>query len=104
MHYQCCVLMLCVEVMLCISCVMSASLKIGALVSFNSTINVFVQQAIQLAIDDVNNAEGDILHGSKLVLEMFDSGQDPVQAASCGNFFFPLNFILRYSYQAREEL
>ena len=89
MHYRCCFLVLCVEVMLCISCVMSSSLKIGALVSFNSTINVFVQQAIQLAIDDVNNADDDFLHGSKLVLEMFDSGEDPVQAASCGNFFFP---------------
>jgi ABC-type branched-subunit amino acid transport system substrate-binding protein len=65
---------------------MSVSVKLGALVSFNSTIDAFVQQAIQLAVHDVNNAE-DVLHGSELVLEMFDSGQDPVQAASCGNFF-----------------
>ncbi|KAI5077416.1 hypothetical protein GOP47_0007240 [Adiantum capillus-veneris] len=55
--------------------------KIGALFAFNSTVGKLVQQAIQLAVRDVNTAM-DVLNGTKLEMEMFDSGCNPVQGAA----------------------
>eukprot|EP00250_Pteridium_aquilinum_P018745 c24192_g1_i1 orf=704-3022(+) len=60
----------------------SSSVKIGALVDFNTTIGEFARQTIQLAVQDVNNAE-DVLHGTQLVVEMFDTGYNPIQGAAC---------------------
>ncbi|MCO5591569.1 hypothetical protein L7F22_045556 [Adiantum nelumboides] len=55
--------------------------KIGALFSFNSTVGKLVRDAIQLAVKDVNNAL-EVLNGTELEMEMFDSGYNPVQGAA----------------------
>lgn len=59
-----------------------ASVKIGALLDINSTTGMFARLAIQLAVQDVNKAE-DVLNGTQLVLEMFDTGSNPVRGAAC---------------------
>ncbi|MCO5556251.1 hypothetical protein L7F22_009797 [Adiantum nelumboides] len=55
--------------------------KIGALFAFNSTVGKLVRDAIQLAVNDVNNAL-EVLNGTELEMEMFDSGCNPVQGAA----------------------
>ncbi|MCO5591581.1 hypothetical protein L7F22_045568 [Adiantum nelumboides] len=55
--------------------------KIGALFAFNSTVGKVVQDAIQLALKDVNNAL-EVLNGTELEMKVFDSGCNPVQGAA----------------------
>lgn len=67
-----------------------ASVKIGALLDISSTTGMFARLAIQLAVQDVNKAE-DVLNGTQLVLEMFDTGSNPVRGAACGMFLYLLH-------------
>lgn len=61
----------------------SSTLKIGALLTFNSTIGKFALETIQLAIQNVNKAPN-LLNGSQLLLHMFDSHCDAVLGAASG--------------------
>lgn len=58
-----------------------ASVKIGALLDFNSFTGEFARRAVLLAVQDINKAD-DVLNGTQLALEMFDSGKSPVQGAA----------------------
>ncbi|KAH7298533.1 hypothetical protein KP509_25G048200 [Ceratopteris richardii] len=58
----------------------SASVKIGAILDFNSPIGSFARKTIELAVQDVNNAH--LLNATQLELEMYDSGSNPVQGAA----------------------
>ncbi|KAI5078485.1 hypothetical protein GOP47_0006156 [Adiantum capillus-veneris] len=57
------------------------SVKIGALLAFNTNIGEFARKAIELAVQDVNNAE-DVLNGTRLDLKMYNTGCTPIQGAA----------------------
>ncbi|MCO5550214.1 hypothetical protein L7F22_034260 [Adiantum nelumboides] len=57
------------------------SVKIGALLAFNTTIGEFAQRAMQLAVQEVNNAE-DVLSGTRLDLKIYNTGCTPIQGAA----------------------
>ena len=58
-------------------------MKIGALVPFNTTSGVFTLEAIQLAVQDINDAH-DVMSGRELIVEILDSGCNPVLGAASG--------------------
>ena len=60
-----------------------SSVSIGAMLVFNTEIGNFARVAIELAIQDVNNAT-DVLPHTQLILESLDTGCNPVQGAACG--------------------
>eukprot|EP00250_Pteridium_aquilinum_P022457 c25385_g1_i3 orf=150-836(+) len=59
----------------------ASSVKIGALLDINSTMGQDISEALQFALQDVNNAQG-LFNGTQFELEIVSSGRDPIQGAA----------------------
>eukprot|EP00250_Pteridium_aquilinum_P022455 c25385_g1_i11 orf=150-2783(+) len=59
----------------------ASSVKIGALLDINSTMGQDISEALQFALQDVNNAQG-LLNGTQLELEIVSCRCDPVHGAA----------------------
>jgi hypothetical protein len=60
-----------------------SSVRVGAMLVLGSEIGRFARDAIELALQDVN-AAADVLPRTQLLLDLLDTGCDPVQGAACG--------------------